>query len=100
MEKNCTNCKFNIPVEGMSYSGFCTNDFQIGNLTSESTVCSKYELAEPIKGTNIAVNEVIQALMCCTDPEHSCAECSFSKYKHTCQRDLMVAAKTALEKLI
>ncbi len=96
MEKNCTNCKFNIPVEGMSCSGFCTNDFQLGKLTSESTVCSKYEVTEPIKKTNVAVNEVIQALTCCTDPHHSCAECPFNRYKHTCQRDLMIAALETL----
>jgi hypothetical protein len=96
MEKNCTNCKFNIPVEGMSYSGFCTDDFQCGNITSEDTVCSRYRAKElPEKGLKNTIDnmqETIEGLKCCTSGADGCKTCPFARYECTCQQDLKFAA--------
>jgi hypothetical protein len=102
MEKNCTNCKFNIPVEGISYSGFCTDDFQCGNITSEDTVCSRYkakELTEKgLKNTIDNMQETIEGLKCCTSGADGCKTCPFARYECTCQQDLKFSALQLLSK--
>ena len=44
MEKNCTNCKYIIPVEGADY-GFCNCEKHLGLKADGYTVCSEYEEA-------------------------------------------------------
>lgn len=102
MEKNCTNCKYNIPVESMSYSGFCTNDFQRGEITSEHAVCSKYEVSElpekDLKNTINEMQETIEGLKCCTEGADGCKTCPFARYECTCKLDLMFSARQLLLK--
>lgn len=102
MEKSCTNCKFNLPVEGASYSGFCTNDFQRGEVTSEHMVCSKYEASElpeeDLKNTIDNMQETIEGLKCCTSGADGCKTCPFARYECTCQLDLKFAALQLLSK--
>ena len=95
MEKNCTNCKYNIEVFGADY-GFCNNEDHLGRISSEYTYCSSYEAAEILNVSELEFDEVIQALTCCTDHHYGCAECPFNRYKHTCQHDLMIAALETL----
>ncbi len=102
MEKNCTNCHFNLPVEGMSYSGFCTNDFQRGEITSEHMICSRYNAKElpekDLKNTIDNMQETIEALKCCTENSRSCETCPFAGYGCTCLQDLKFAALQLLYK--
>ena len=42
MEKNCTNCKYIIPVEGADY-GFCNCKAHLGIVANEHTFCSEYQ---------------------------------------------------------
>ena len=103
MEKNCTNCTYNIPVEGTSYySGCCTDTVQCGNITSKDTVCSRYNAKElperPLKTTIDHVQETIEALKCCTENGGSCETCPFARYECTCQQDLKFAALQLLYK--
>ena len=44
MEKNCTTCKYIIPVEGADY-GFCNCEKHLGLKADDYTVCSEYEEA-------------------------------------------------------
>ena len=44
LEKNCTNCKYIIPVVGADY-GFCNCEKRLGDKATEHTVCSDYECA-------------------------------------------------------
>lgn len=71
MEKNCTNCTFNIPVEGTNHLGVCANTVLHANMTSEHTVCSRYQVKElPEEGPKKAfsnLQETIEALTCCTE---------------------------------
>ena len=107
MEKKCTNCKYNYPIEGMSYSGFCTNDFQRGEITNEHTVCSKYEVREfpvsvlpekDLKNTIDNMQETIEGLKCCTERPDGCKTCPFARYECTCKLDLMFSAYQLLTK--
>ena len=96
MEKNCTNCKYNIPVEGVNFSGFCANNFQCGDITSEHKVCLRYEVSElPEKDLKTVIDnmqQTIEALKCCTENEESCDVCPFANYGCTCKHDLMFSA--------
>ena len=97
IEKNCTNCKyFNKVIGNVTYDGICNNNEHIGRLCSEHTLCSEYEFT-PKPASEVV--EILQALRCCTDSRFGCKDCSFKKYKHTCQRDLMVAAADTIEYL-
>lgn len=44
VEKNCTNCKYIIPVEGTDY-GFCICEAHLGLKANEHTFCSEYQEA-------------------------------------------------------
>ena len=44
LEKNCTNCKYIIPVEGADY-GFCNCEKRLGDIANVHTVCSDYQEA-------------------------------------------------------
>ena len=104
LENNCTNCKYIIPVEGADY-GFCNFETRLGDKANVHTVCSDYE-AKP--KTNLYdpatysqnVKETLQALRCCTDSKLSCAVCPFKRYKHTCQKDLMLSAEEVISYLL
>lgn len=102
MEKNCTNCTFNIPVEGMNHQGVCANTLLHANMTSEHTVCSRYQVKELLKegskNTFSNLQETIEALTCCTDNSRGCDSCPFDRYECTCQQDLMFAALRLLSK--
>ena len=102
MEKNCTNCTFNIPIEGMNHQGVCVNTLLHTNMTSEHSVCSRYQvkelLEESSKNTFSNLQETIEALTCCTDSSRGCDSCPFDRYECTCQQDLMFAALQLLSK--
>lgn len=99
MEKNCTNCKYYIPVEGTDY-GFCNHKDHLGRIANEYTTCSEYNIKEEPTYTNEEIQEVLLGLKCCTDPKSKgCSECPFARYKCTCQQDLMFAARVVIEKL-
>ncbi len=102
MEKNCTNCKFNIPVYDSTYTGICNNNFQKGQITSEHMVCSKHEVKEfptkDLKNTIDNMQETIEGLKCCTSGADGCKTCPFARYGCTCKFDLMFSAQQLLVK--
>jgi hypothetical protein len=99
MEKNCTNCKYNIAVTGEYYT-FCNHKSHLGRLGSEYTICSEHEVKEEPMSTAEEAQEVLLGIKCCTDPKSKgCSECPFSRYECTCQQDLMFAAGAVIRKL-
>lgn len=104
MEKNCTNCKYHLPVSGNfysgQYSGICNHKEHLGILANKYTTCSEYEVQEDLTYTKEEIQDVLLGVKCCTDPKSKgCSECPFARYKCTCQQDLMFAAGAAIEKL-
>lgn len=104
MEKNCTNCKYHLPVSGNfysgQYSGICNHKEHLGLLADKYTTCSEYEVQEEPTCTTEEVQEVLLGIKCCTDPKSKgCSTCPFARYKCTCQQDLMFAAGAVIEKL-
>lgn len=99
LEKNCTNCKYIIPVEGADY-GFCNFKTRLGDKANVHTVCSDYEVQEEPTYTNEEAQEVLLGIKCCTDPKSKgCSACPFARYECSCQQDLMFAAEAVIEKL-
>lgn len=93
MEKSCANCKYIIPVEGADY-GFCNCGAHLGLVANEHTLCSEHEAKEALKNAIDKMSlEILEALKCCTENGESCETCPFAKYKCTCRRDLMFAAR-------
>lgn len=98
MEKNCINCKYNIPVDRADY-GFCNHESHLGMVANEHTLCSEYEVKEALKNTIDGMSlEVLEALKCCTENGESCETCPFANYKCTCRHDLMFAARQLIHK--
>ena len=99
MEKNCINCKYNIPVTGADY-GFCNHKNHLGMKACEHTLCSEYEVQEEPTYTNKEAEEVLLGIKCCTDPKSKgCSACPFARYECSCQQGFMFAAAAVVEKL-
>jgi hypothetical protein len=98
MEKNCINCKYNIPVTRADY-GFCNHKDHLGRIANEHTSCSEHEAQEALAHSAEEIQEVLLGIKCCTDPQGGgCAKCPFARYKCTCQQDLMFAARQIISK--
>ena len=97
---NCTMCKsFNRVLDIVGYDGICSHQKHTGELCTKNMFCSDYEPLDPTIVTDKLIEDTLQALDCCTDSKYDCSTCPFKGCKHTCQRDLMFAAKAVIEHL-
>lgn len=99
MEKNCINCKYNIPVTGADY-GFCNHKGHLGRIASEHTLCSDFEYKNTIvTKQDLLIREVLQALRCCANSKYGCKDCDFKGRRHSCQQDLLESAADIIDLL-
>lgn len=68
LEKNCTNCKYIIPVVGAEY-GFCNCEKRLGDKATEPTVCSDYECANNSEKISLSLyNKIANDILLAVKP--------------------------------